>query len=220
MNNSYVSPVGIIRKDIYIIKNNINTKVYIGQALDSKKRFRSHCKGDYDNSLIDKTIQKYGKEHFWFEILESQIENYNEREKYWIKYYNSYFDGYNSTLGGKLVELYNWDEEDIVQKYYDLKSARKVAKVIGCDHNSVDKILNRHNIKRFTLSESVATANIIIEKNNFKKTFSNTRDCGKWLIDNNYTRSKDINNVTHYLRECLRKNKTYCNFKVYYESKI
>lgn len=89
-----------------------------------------------------------------------------------------------------------------------------------CDHSSIDKILNRHNIKRFTLSESVATTNIIIEKDDFKKIFSNTRDCGKWLIDNNYTRSKDINNVTHYLRECLKKNKAYCNFKVYYESKI
>ena len=67
---------------------------------------------------------------------------------------------------------------------------------------------HRHNIKRFTLSESVATTNIIIEKDDFKKIFSNTRDCGKWLIDNNYTRSKDINNVTHYLRECLKKIKS------------
>ena len=117
-------------------------------------------------------------------------------------------------------QLNYWDEEDIIQKYYDLKSARKVAKIIGCDHSSIDKILNRHNIKRFTLSESVATTNIIIERDDFKKIFSNTRDCGKWFIDNNYTRSKDINNVTCYLRERLRKNKPYCNFKVYYESKI
>ena len=100
------------------------------------------------------------------------------------------------------------------------RSMQKVAKIIGCDHSSIDKILNRHNIKRFTLSESVATTNIIIERDDFKKIFSNTRDCGKWFIDNNYTRSKNINNVIHYLRECLRKNKPYCNFKVYYESKI
>lgn len=211
---------------IYKITNKINGKIYIGQTIKNyEERFRQHQlnynKEYFSQIVLYKAFKKYGIENFSFEAIEEvEKEKLDEREKYWIKYYNSYFDGYNSTLGGKLVELYNWDEEDIIQKYYDLKSARKVAKVIGCDHNSVDKILNRHNIKRFTLSESVATANIIIEKNNFKKTFSNTRDCGKWLIDNNYTRSKDINNVAHYLRECLRKNKTYCNFKVYYESKI
>ena len=31
-------------KDIYIIKNDINEKVYIGQAIDVKQRFQSHCK--------------------------------------------------------------------------------------------------------------------------------------------------------------------------------
>lgn len=116
MNNSYASPVGIIRKDIYIIKNDINTKVYIGQALDSKKRFQSHCKKNNDNSLIDKAIQKYGKEHFWFEVLESQIENYNEREKYWIRYYNSIKPfGYNILIGGKEPPRYFGDEHPNVK---------------------------------------------------------------------------------------------------------
>ena len=116
MNNSYASPVGIIRKDIYIIKNDINTKVYIGQALDSKNRFQSHCKKNNDNSLIDKAIQKYGKEHFWFEILESQIENYNEREKYWIKYYNSLKPfGYNILTGGDEPPRYIGDEHPNVK---------------------------------------------------------------------------------------------------------
>lgn len=116
MNNSYASPVGIIRKDIYIIKNDINTKVYIGQALDSKKRFQSHCKKNNDNSLIDKAIQKYGKEHFWFEVLESQIENYNEREKYWIRYYNSIKPfGYNILAGGEEPPRYFGDEHPSVK---------------------------------------------------------------------------------------------------------
>lgn len=97
--------VGIfIKKDIYIIKNNVNDKVYIGQSLDAKNRFISHCKpsaAKKENSYIAKAIQKYGKEKFWFEILESQVENYNEREEYWINYYDSLAPkGYNILKGG------------------------------------------------------------------------------------------------------------------------
>lgn len=98
----HANPVGSVKKDIYIIKNNINNKVYIGQSLDVKKRFDSHCKKNRDNSLIDAAIQKYGKEHFYYEILETQITNYNEREKYWINYYNSLTpNGYNILDGGQ-----------------------------------------------------------------------------------------------------------------------
>lgn len=133
MNNSYVNPVGIIKKDIYIIKNDINTKVYIGQALDTSKRFQSHCKNNRDNSLIDKAIKKYGKEHFWFEVLESQIENYNEQEKYWIKYYNSKTPfGYNILDGGNEPPILYGDEHsstkisdaDVIRLKKDLKETQ------------------------------------------------------------------------------------------------
>lgn len=88
-------------------------------------------------------MKKYGIDNFSCEEIE-EVENkqLDEREKYWIKYYNSYYDGYNSTIGGRLVELYDWDVEDIIEKYHQLKSARKVAKIIGCDHNTIDRILN------------------------------------------------------------------------------
>jgi len=92
-----------LKKDIYIIKNNINNKVYIGQAKDTTKRFESHCKPSSadDGDLISAAILKYGKNNFYYEILEKQIENYNERESYWIKYYNSVVPhGYNILSGG------------------------------------------------------------------------------------------------------------------------
>lgn len=93
-----------MKKDIYIIKNDLNNMVYIGQSVDPKKRFQSHCKpsaSTKDNEYIAKVICSKGKEHFWYEILESQIENYNEREIYWIKYFNSIVpNGYNILIGG------------------------------------------------------------------------------------------------------------------------
>ena len=145
--NTYANPVGIVKKDIYIIKNDINTKVYIGQSLNSEKRFNEHCKGDYNNSLIDKAIQKYGKQHFWFEILEPQIENYNEREKYWIKYYNSKAPfGYNILDGGENPPIYYGDNHPCTrisdEKVILLKRDLKETKI------SLSKLANKYDISK------------------------------------------------------------------------
>ena len=92
-----------MNKDIYIIKNDINDKVYIGQAVDVKTRFQGHCKpSSIKREIIARAIQKYGKEHFWYEILEKSVSNYNDREKYWIDYYQSIVpNGYNIMAGGE-----------------------------------------------------------------------------------------------------------------------
>ena len=93
-----------MKKSIYKITNLINNKSYIGQTKDIQKRFSQHkinygsCGGQglKSTSLINQAIQKYGIENFNFEILEQDIENYNDREKFWIKYYNSKTpNGYN-----------------------------------------------------------------------------------------------------------------------------
>lgn len=109
---THANTVGIIehvlKKDIYIIRNRINDKVYIGQSKDAAARFASHCKKQRNtSSLLDKAIQEYGAENFWFEILETQTENYNEREKYWIQYYQSVApNGYNIQSGGDKPPVY------------------------------------------------------------------------------------------------------------------
>lgn len=110
IDKSHANSVGAMKKDIYIIKNDINTKIYIGQSKNVEERFKGHCKSSssqHHNSLIDRAINKYGKEHFWFEILEKDVEDYDEREKYWIKYYNSKHPiGYNLADGGESPPVY------------------------------------------------------------------------------------------------------------------
>lgn len=92
-----------MKKDIYIIKNTVNDKVYIGQAKNSADRW---CKHLYEarnkrRQVISKAMAEIGIEKFYYQILESQIENYNEREEYWIRKYNSVFpNGYNRGIGG------------------------------------------------------------------------------------------------------------------------
>lgn len=55
------------------------------------------------NSKVYRAIRKYSITRDNFEIIEQNIETQeqaDEREIYWIAYYNSFKNGYNSTLGG------------------------------------------------------------------------------------------------------------------------
>lgn len=93
---------------IYSYKNLINGHRYIGKTNNIERRKREHISNAYNskslryNSLWSKKIREYGIENFQFEILETaNEENWKEREKYWIKHYNT-FDGvgYNLSEGG------------------------------------------------------------------------------------------------------------------------
>lgn len=111
MSLTQANPVGIISKDIYVIKNDVNDKLYVGQSKDVKERFRSHCKKNNTVSLLDDAIQEYGKEHFWYEILEEQVSDADNREKYWIKRLGTLTpNGYNIMEGGSAPPCYSGED--------------------------------------------------------------------------------------------------------------
>lgn len=85
---------------IYKITNMYNGKIYIGQSIDIKARWRNHRNSTSDYALY-RAFRKYGIDNFKFEVIEEcNVDQLNERECYWINYYDSYFNGYNETLGG------------------------------------------------------------------------------------------------------------------------
>lgn len=108
-----------MKKDIYKITNLINGKVYIGQSVNAKRRFRDH-RTRTTKSAIASAIAKYGKQNFTYEIIEGQVENYNEREKYWINFYQSNIRGigYNITPGGEEPPVIS-GERSYFSKYSD-----------------------------------------------------------------------------------------------------
>lgn len=94
---------------IYIIRNKKNGKVYIGQSRRIPNReychFRSLEKGEHYNKHLQRSYDTYGADAFTFEILEyCDIEKLDEREKYWIKQYDSVDKdhGYNNEYGGNV----------------------------------------------------------------------------------------------------------------------
>lgn len=83
---------------IYKITNKLNGLSYIGQSGDVFERWRQHCARK--DRALGIAIEKDGIENFTFEILEKiNSDLANERECYWISYYKSYPEGYNSNAG-------------------------------------------------------------------------------------------------------------------------
>lgn len=91
---------------IYKITHIPTQKSYIGKSVDVKKRLTEHVKGAFSISTIaDQHIHRVmgqeGVENFTFELLEPVTkELLNEREKYWINYYQTQSWGYNKKDGG------------------------------------------------------------------------------------------------------------------------
>ena len=143
-----------MRGFIYKITNKVNGKSYIGQTIQSvKERFYQHCATKCSqavlNMVIHKAITKYGKSNFTIEVIEEvESANLNDRERYWIRYYDSYNNGYNSTEGGQDgIKLFkNLDIESIVREYKSGKSLREIGRLFNVDKQTIKDLLVRNNI--------------------------------------------------------------------------
>lgn len=102
----------------------VNGKCYIGQTIKTfNERYnfsgsgaervlaylemRENKKHTYDvelyhNDHLLKAFRKYGVENFEVEIIDNakNIEELNQKEIYWIEFYDSYNNGYNKCFGG------------------------------------------------------------------------------------------------------------------------
>lgn len=99
-------PTGTTHCGIYKITNIETNQCYIGQSVDLRNRLRDHIKAGLgissSNNRFYTEMKTLGPEAFMYEIIEecdrSQL---NERERYWIEFYESTDFGYNTTQGNK-----------------------------------------------------------------------------------------------------------------------
>jgi len=103
---------------IYCIVNSQNGKRYIGQTYSLKYRWNRHrfdlSHGYHSNNHLQSAWDKYGEQSFKFVILERcNISQLDEREIYWIDFYDSKETGYNQADGGLGCRGYKHTKEEI-----------------------------------------------------------------------------------------------------------
>ena len=166
---------------IYKIQNIIDGKIYIGSSINLSKRLQNHkimlSGGYHDNRYLQNSVTKYGIDSFIFEIIELCGEDeLVKRENHFIDFYKS-----NETLFG-----YNLAKVcDTRRNIFNHEVKVKMSKV---------KIEKNKNFNRFKL---------INIDNGFEVVFDNLVDAARFLISNNFTKSKE-NKVRDMLSICLR----------------
>lgn len=184
-----------MRGFIYKITNTINGKFYIGQTIQNvKEGFYQHCATKcskaVSNMAIHRAIKKYGKSNFTVEVIEEiDSANLNDRERYWIKYYNSYNNGYNSTKGGQdgCKPFKDLDVESIIKEYNTGKSLRTLGTIFKVDKQTIKDLLIRHNVElRTTRTYKLSQKDRDKVLEDFASGLSRKEIMIKWNISKSY----------------------------------
>lgn len=176
---------------IYKIINDINDKVYVGKTdFSIEKRFKEHCADAFrernEKRPLYSAMRKYGVEYFHVELIE-ETDNPEEREIYWIDYFDGFTSGYNATKGGDGKRLY--DHEAIVARLKEHPYPCDVAKEFGCCKDLVYALGKENNIvaqhkSNEKMKELLSkTISAYTKQGDFVKNFSSTVEAASWCFE-------------------------------------
>jgi group I intron endonuclease len=124
---------------VYIARNKITDKVYVGQTTvslaerkgDHKRKSQIHNSKSYFHSAI----RKYGFGNFSWKTIDKadSRKELNKSEKYWIKHYKSNTKeyGYNLTSGGDTIEFNDEVKQKIGASQKGTKRSKEFKKKIS-----------------------------------------------------------------------------------------
>jgi len=136
-------------KQIYVIKNIVNDKVYVGQADNAYDRFRrhrnNHVSSDKQNLKIVNAMKELGKDNFYFVILENcSDELADEREMYYISKFDSVKNGYNKTYGGKGSSTLGQEDIEECCRLFELGyTIKDIEGTTGINHKFIKRELSK-----------------------------------------------------------------------------
>jgi group I intron endonuclease len=175
---------------IYLIKNIINNKVYIGQTITSLNNRRYGHMADSrrgKNTKISKALSKYGENNFIFGELIScnNSDELNKMELYYINKYKSTQDeyGYNLRIGGECG--FKVSEETKRKISIGSKLASQKAKENGkhwsCRKCPEEKKKHLRQVLTSELNPSNKPVLMYDLNGNFIKKFHSVNESGRYL---------------------------------------
>ena len=200
---------------IYCIVNSKNNKRYIGQTYDLSYRWMRHksdlnC-GTHHNKHLQFSWNKYGEDVFSFKILEyCSIDNLDEREIYWINFYDSANQkyGYNLADGGLGCRGYKHTEEEIL-KMRMIQNPKSIVQ-LDLNGNYLNTFISCGDAGKHIGKKSVAGIKLCCDKNKYKKAYGYIwvykDDYDNGTIDWNYYLSDPKNKKKHVLQYDLDMN--------------
>lgn len=163
---------------IYKVTNDLNDKVYIGQTVYLlENRWEWHIKkasNPKDNSKFHRALRELGASHFKIEeITRVDKKVLDDTEIHYINKYDTFFNGYNSTLGGGGKRAYIYTDKAIVEDIINLYNRGVSSNRIGAKYkvckSTIVRVLRLYKIKvepkRFNLSEKETEILISLYKN-------------------------------------------------------
>ena len=204
---------------IYCITNKINNKKYIGKTLSSiEERFKQHISDriHYNHRPLYIAMNKYGVENFSIDLVEEiEYSKLSEREQYWIKTLDTYYNGYNATLGGDGKILY--DYEAIIEKYQTGMLIKEIAEYFECSIDTVHTVLlnSGYNTKENSLKLRSTKVRAISPKNEIYE-FDSQMDAARWLIQEGYTKAKEPRGISSHIGKVIKgeqNRKSYLKFR-------
>lgn len=176
-----------------------NGKVYIGKTSKTlQERIRAH-RNDYlrekYNFKFYNSLKKYGFDNFVWEVIEDSIDLnlLNEVEIKYIKQFNSFEDGLNSTIGGNGGDIFNSLSEEKKQHIVEQISLANKGKELS--EETKNKISKNHKKPLLGIKQSPEWVSKRIDKatetkNNNKELTEFYRN--RMLGDNNIAKRPDV----------------------------
>lgn len=153
----------------------ITDKWYIGQTIDEEGRFKRHIDdaiNKKDNIYFHRALRKYGLANWVYCVLESNIlkVNLNLKEQEWIEYYDSFYNGYNLTLGGSKNTIFSEETRIKLSKSHKGKKTWNNGKTNIYSKETIRKMSESHKgqktiqVSKYDLNENyIRTYNSITE---------------------------------------------------------
>ena len=196
---------------IYKITNKVNNKVYIGQSVDVKRRWRQHKSCSLKYHLYE-SFRKYGLNNFIFEVVtECKVSQLDELETYYIDLYDSTNPekGYNQTIrsAGSHGIIFTYDTlQNLYEDLYDgLLTKRQLAEKYNCNERTIRDINNGKTWFQETISYPIRA--YFIGKDN--KYYHNY--CSKEIFYCNQC-GKQLKSKSNICPQCFHKNSRKVNW--------